>query len=138
MSNPADAIGNNATFDPASALSWFTRLAWLGIAANFALGLAGIIYPEFVLRFLDLEPAVPLVWPRFAAFLLILLSVFYIPGATDPIGQRFAAVFSVVCRLVAVGFFGIVGGGYVIFGLYDLAFGLPQAILLYRARPLLR
>ena len=79
---------------------------------------------------MQLPLAQPLVWPRFAAFLLILLSIFYIPSALDPVRNRFAAIFAVVCRFGGVIFFLIVGGGYIVFGLFDFVFGLPQAILL--------
>jgi hypothetical protein len=71
-----------------------------------------------------------LVWPRFAAFLLILLSVFYVPSALDPVRNRFAAVLAVICRFSGVVFFLVVGGRYIVFGLFDFFFGLPQAVLL--------
>ena len=83
-----------------------------------------------VLELLKLPPAEPLVWPRFAAFLLILLSGFYVPAALDPSRNVFAAIFAVVCRFGGVAFFSIIGGRYIAFGLFDFVFGLPEAILL--------
>ena len=77
--------------------------------------------------------AEPLVWPRFAAFLLILLSIFYVPSAVDPLVHRYSAVVSIICRFGGVAFFTIVGGRYIVFGLFDLTFGLPQAVLLWIA-----
>jgi hypothetical protein len=118
----------------ATALRWFRCLVWAGIVANIAVALVAIIDPTMVLDLLRLEPAQPLVWPRFASYLLILLSVFYVPAALDPSGQRFAAVWAVACRFAGVVFFVLVGGNYIAFGLFDLAFGLPQAIALYCAR----
>jgi hypothetical protein len=105
---------------------------WAGIVANILVALISIARPADVLALLGLEPAQPLVWPRFAAFLLILLSIFYVPAAIDPVRNRFAAVFAVICRFGGVAFFALVGGGYLLFGLFDLVFGLPQAILLWR------
>jgi hypothetical protein len=116
----------------ASALLWYRRLVWAGIAANLVLGAAGLFVPGLLLSLLGLEQAQPQVWPRFAAFLLILLSIFYIPAARDPVGNRFSAVFTVVCRFGGVLFFAVIGGSYLLFGLYDLIFGLPQAIALWR------
>jgi hypothetical protein len=115
----------------APALSWYRRLVWAGIVANIVVALISIAWPAEVLGFLHLEPAQPLVWPRFAVFLLILLSIFYVPAAMDPLRNRFSAIFAVICRFGGVMFFALVGGGYILFGLFDLAFGLPQAILLW-------
>jgi len=106
---------------------------WLGIGANVACALISILWTEDVLNFLHLEMARPLVWPRFAAFLLVLLSIFYVPSAIDPLVHRYSAVVAIICRFAGVAFFTIVGGRYIFFGLFDLAFGLPQAILLLLA-----
>ena len=111
-------------------LTWFRRTMWLGIVANIAVAALSIAATPTVLEFLQLPLAQPLVWPRFAAFLLILLSIFYVPAALNPVRNRFAAVFAVVCRFGGVIFFLIVGGGYIVFGLFDFVFGLPQAVLL--------
>jgi hypothetical protein len=113
-----------------TAVKWFKALMWLGIAANIVLALIAIASPETVIDFLKVEMAHPLVWPRFAAFLLILLSIFYVPSAIDPLVHRYSAVVSIICRFGGVAFFSIAGGGYILCGLFDLAFGLPQAILL--------
>jgi hypothetical protein len=111
-------------------LLWFRRVMWLGIISNVIVALVSITQTPMVLEFLKLPPAEPLVWPRFAAFLLILLSGFYIPAALNPSGNIFASIFAVVCRFGGVIFFSIVGGRYIVFGLFDFIFGLPQAILL--------
>jgi hypothetical protein len=111
-------------------LLWFRRVMWLGIISNVIVALLSITQTPMVLEFLKLPPAEPLVWPRFAAFLLILLSGFYIPAALNPSGNIFASIFAVVCRFGGVIFFSIVGGRYIVFGLFDFIFGLPQAILL--------
>ncbi len=113
-----------------SYLLWFRRVMWLGITANVAVAIFSIAKTDTVLEFLKLPQAEPLVWPRFAAFLLILLSGFYVPAAIDPPRSLFAAVFAVVCRFGGVAFFSITGGRYIVFGLFDLTFGLPEAILL--------
>ena len=113
-----------------SYLAWFRRIMWLGIIANVALALLAMFRTEWLLDLIGLPQASPLVWPRFASFLLILLSGFYVPAAIDPKGNLFAAVFAVICRFGGVGFFSIIGGRYILFGLFDLTFGLPEAILL--------
>ena len=117
----------------AAAAQWFKTVMWLGIAANVAVALISIVWTQAVLNFLGLEMAQPLVWPRFACVLLILLSIFYVPSAVDPLVHRYSAVVAVFCRFAGVAFFTIVGGRYIVFGLFDLTFGLPQAVLLLLA-----
>jgi hypothetical protein len=111
----------------------FKVVMWLGIAANVVTAVISIIWTDTVLNLLHIEIAQPLIWPRFAAFLLILLSMFYLPAAIDPLYYRYSAVVAVICRFAGFGFFTIVGGRYIIFGLFDLTFGLPQAVLLFFA-----
>ena len=81
---------------------WFGRVVWLGILANFALAIPALFVPERVIAMANLPPAMPLLWPRFAAWLLILLSLFYMPGAIDPDKYRVTAWLSIVSRLAGV------------------------------------
>jgi mono/diheme cytochrome c family protein len=117
----------------ARALVWFQRFVWVGIAANIVLTLTAIFCTEWVIRFVGLEPAYPLVWPRFGAFGILLLTGFYVVAAMDPCRSRWATLFTVLCRFGGLLFFAIVGGRYIVFGLFDLLFGAPQAICLYLA-----
>ena len=59
---------------------WFRRVVWLGIVANVALAVPTLIAPERMLALSGFPPATPLLWTRFAAWLLILLSLLYMPG----------------------------------------------------------
>ncbi|MGA7490529.1 MAG: cytochrome c [Xanthobacteraceae bacterium] len=116
-----------------SALRWYRRLVWAGIAANIVVGIVSIAFTAQVLALARVDPATPLVWPRLSAMLVMLLAGFYIPAAIDPCAHRFAAVFAVVCRFAGTIFMAVVGGHYIIFGLFDFIFGAPQAICLYLA-----
>ena len=62
---------------------WFKRVLWIGIVANLALAIPTLLAPERLIDLIGLPPAAPLLWPRFAALLLILLSVFYMPAGID-------------------------------------------------------
>src|SRR6201982_831043 len=115
------------------ALRWFQRLMWAGIIANVVVGIVSIAYTPQVLALAKGDPATPLVWPRLSAMLVMLLAGFYIPAAIDPCAHRFSAVFAVVCRFAGTIFMAVVGGHYIIFGLFDFVFGAPQAICLYLA-----
>ena len=129
MASPARPMEDG----PDGALLWFQRIVWIGIIANLILTLTSIVFTEQVIALLRLDPATPLVWPRFGAFGILLLTGFYIPAGIDPIRSPFATVFTVVCRFAGFFFFAIVGGRYVAFGLFDLIFGAPQAVFLYLA-----
>src|SRR6266496_1820521 len=117
----------------ARALLWFRRFVRLGIIANVIITLTSIFCTEWVLGLLELEPAYPLVWPRFGALGILLVTGFYLVAARDPCRSRWATIFTVLCRFVGFVFFAIAGGRYVVFGLFDLVFGAPQAICLYLA-----
>ena len=72
-----------------------------------------------------------LLWPQFSALLLILVSIFYIPAALDFERYRLTAWCSVGARLAGVIFFvGFQPAEYHMLGYFDLAFFLPEAILL--------
>lgn len=112
---------------------WFGRLVWLGIAANFVLAIPGLLWPEQVLTFFGFPSASPLLWPSFACLLLILLSLFYMPGAINPFHYRANAYLAVFSRLVGFVYFIAGPSTYYLLGLYDLAFAIPQGILLLLA-----
>jgi hypothetical protein len=111
-------------------LAWFQRVLWLGIAANVALAVPTLLIPERMLALTSLPPAAPLMWPRFAAWLLILLSAFYVPAALDAIRFRTIAWLAVGSRLAGVAFFLTQSADYRMLGAVDLAFFVPEVILL--------
>src|SRR5271156_4028246 len=108
---------------------WFGRIVWLGVLANFALALPTLLLPDEMLAMASLPSASPSMWPSFAALLLMLLSLFYIP-ATNPLRYRPVAWLAVMARLAGVTFFCIFNRDYFIFGLFDLVFFIPESILL--------
>jgi hypothetical protein len=112
---------------------WFGRLVWLGIVANFGLAIPGLFWPEPVLAFFGFPPASPPLWPRFACLLLILLSLFYMPGAINLFHYRANAYLAVFSRLAGFVFFLAGPSTYYLLGFFDLAFAIPQAILLFLA-----
>jgi hypothetical protein len=120
---------------PATALRWFSRVTWAGVAANLALAIPTLAAPAALLARNDLPPAEPVLWPRFAALLLILLSAFYVPAALDPVRYRVVAWLAVCARLAGVVFFvGFQSAAYHQLGYFDLAFFVPEAALLARGR----
>jgi hypothetical protein len=111
-------------------LAWFQRVLWLGIAANVALAVPTLLVPERMLVLTSLPPATPLMWPRFAAWLLILLSAFYVPAAIDAVRFRTIAWLAVGSRLAGVAFFLTQSADYRMLGAVDLLFFVPEAVLL--------
>ena len=110
---------------------WFRRVMWVGIVANLGLAIPTMLYPAMMLARNSLPPAEPLLWPSFAALLLILLSVFYMPAGIDPDRYRANAWFAVASRLVGVVFFFVFQSPeYRLLGMVDLVFFVPEVILL--------
>ena len=116
---------------PATATRWFKRIVWIGIFANLALAFPTLAAPTLVIEMASLPTATPDLWPRFAALLLVLLSVFYMPAAIDPDRYRANAWFTVGSRLVGVVFFLLDEPAYRMFALFDFVFFAPEAVLLY-------
>jgi hypothetical protein len=99
--------------------------------------LLGLFAPDTLTSIFGLQKAVPTVWARDAGLFLIFVSLFYIPAARDPFRYRFNAYLLVIARLgyVVFWFAGVwllpdFGPEYLKFGILDLLFAVPQAILL--------
>ncbi len=112
---------------------WFRRAVWAGILANCALALPTLLLPERMLALSNLPVPDPIMWTRFAAMLLLLLSAFYVPAAIDPARYRPVAVLAVVARGAgAVFFLWLQPDIYRMFGYFDLVFLVAQGWLLWR------
>ena len=110
---------------------WFCRVMWLGILANLALAIPTLLAPATMLRLTGLPLTDPLMWTRFAALLLVLLSLFYVPAAVDPDRYRATAWTAVASRFAGVFFFLTQERQYLMLGLFDLVFFVPEAVLLF-------
>jgi hypothetical protein len=116
-----------------AAETWFKRVLWLGILVNLGLAIPTLLVPERIMAMSRLPPAAPLLWPRFAGLLLILLSLFYMPAGVDPNRYRVVAWLAVLSRLAGVVFFlGFQSADYHALGYIDLVFFVPELILLIR------
>ena len=108
---------------------WFKRVIWIGIAANLALAIPTLAAPAAMLTMASLPTATPDLWPRFAALLLVLLSVFYMPAGLDIDRYRATAWLAVASRLAGVLFFSV-EPAYRPLLYVDLVFFVPLAVLL--------
>ena len=108
---------------------WFRRVMWLGILANLALALPTIAAPDFMIERIGFPTATPVLWPRFAGLLLVILSVFYTPAATDIDRYRVVAWFAIGSRAAGALFF-MPQPTYRLLGLFDLVFLVPLLLLL--------
>ena len=110
---------------------WFRWAVVAGILQDWFFALPGIFIPNAVLGFAGAEPAVQPIWPAFACLLLMLLSIFYIPGAIDPFRYSPLAVATVVARAGGVVFFFLYPGQFpAFFGYIDLTLTVLQGTLL--------
>ena len=115
---------------------WFRRIVLLGVVVNLALSIPTLLVPEKMLALFSLPLVEPVIWVQFSANLLILLSLFYIPAAIDPFRYQTSAWLAVFSRVAGVIFFLTQARIYLLFGLLDLCFAIPEGVLLilaYRA-----
>src|SRR5262249_29968934 len=100
---------------------WFSRSLWLGVLIDWILGIPAIFAPEWTLRVVR-EPRAPSpTWVAFTSLLLVLLSFFYIPIASEP--YRFPAIarLAVASRLLqAIFLLGLYPRQYAVRGLLNL------------------
>ena len=112
---------------------WFGRVVGLGVLVNLGLSLPTLFVPDRMPALFHLEPAVPLVWVQFSANLLILLSLFYLPAAIAPDHYRANAWLAIGSRFAGFLFFLFQPASYLVFGLLDLSFAIPEGILWWLA-----
>jgi len=99
---------------------WLKQTLWLGILANWILGVPAIFAPERLLNLVGARPTQDPVWTAFAALILVLLGLFYIPGANQPYRYRANVWMAVFARLPSVIFFFLLWPRvYPTFGLLD-------------------
>jgi hypothetical protein len=118
---------------------WYGRAVWLGIALNMIFVIGAFFFPIGFLELLHI-PAPPAIWVRASGMLLCIISIFYIPGAIDPLRYRATAIFAIfpsrafgstffLTEVLAFGW----PSGFASIALVDLSFGLIEAVLLYKA-----
>lgn len=108
----------------------FRFMVLVGVAANLALAVPAVFAPNTVIALVGGAPVAETVWPAFAGWLLILLSLFYLPAAFDPIRYRVVAVLTVLARFAGVVFFTLLYPQFLLLALLDLFFGVTQGGLL--------
>jgi hypothetical protein len=128
--------GGGAPPPPNRWAPWFKRAMWAGILQDWALGIPAIFAPEKTIRTVKQRPTQDPTWTAFAALLVVLLSLSYIPGASDPIRYRRSAWLSVFARPPGVVFFLVLRRGvYPIFGIIDAVLSciqIPLLVLTFR------
>ncbi len=80
-------------------VKWFRLVVWLGILGNFAFAIPAVFAPGWLLEWLRIDPPRPWIWLQDAGGLLFLLTLMFIPAATDPFRYKFNAAVLVIGRL---------------------------------------
>jgi hypothetical protein len=115
--------------------AWFGRAVGLGILANLSIAVPGMFQPNAVLGLLRQPPDLDRpIWAAAASMMLVLVSLFYIPGAIDPYRYKATAILSLVARLSGTLFFLVLWPNqYPFVGYLDLTFLVLEAPLLFLA-----
>ncbi|HEY7428416.1 MAG TPA: hypothetical protein VH682_29560 [Gemmataceae bacterium] len=118
---------------------WFGRALWLGVVVDWVLGIPAIFAPDWTLRTLREQPSPEPAWVAFASLLLVLLSFFYIPIASEPYRFPALARLAVASRLLqALFLLALYTNEYPDRGLVNLALfavQLPLLVMSHREAP---
>ena len=122
-----------------SARGLFRIVVWLGVIANWSFGLWVVFGdPHALLAMLQLGDQADVLWLYNYAILLMILSLFYIPAASDPFRYRANAWLLIVGRLVPSTTFvvgvllGYMPHGFLGLFLADGSIGVIELVLLLR------
>ena len=129
--------------DQTLALGWTRRQAaarriryqWvLGVNLGLyvLLALFALIAPTAFSRLFGLPLPVPSAWLRAWAGLLIMLSLLYLPALLSPLRWRWGNVIGIVGRFGMAIIYLFLGGGFLWFALFDIAFAVALFILYLR------
>ena len=114
----------------------FRIVVLTGVAMNLVVGIPALFFPGTILDWIGLPIEITEFWVRLACWLLILLSLTYIPTAIDPYRSPAHSFLTVAARWGGVFFVTIVvvtqdlSLGYLYFALGDLIFAIPESIIL--------
>lgn len=135
------------TRDPRNLSLWIARhtlFVWLGILLNLVFAVSLLLDPNTFLALFNI-PSGPTLWPRFAALLLIIVSLYYIPPTIDLERYRANAWLAIVpSRSAGATFFFLAvfvfdqPPGFIVAILLDGLIGLATLICLIRITALER
>ena len=115
---------------------WYTGLRWMLLLAPLATAtyaVPGIVVPAAAADFIGVTPPVVAVWAGFAFLLTLLVSLFHVVAAWNPVDNLVTVWLSVAARLAAAAIWFCLFPGWPIVGWIDLAFGLVLAFLTIQA-----
>lgn len=84
---------------------WFGRIVIAGVVINLIAAIPILIAPAWSLSVVSIPQPEPMIYARLVGFLVILLSLFYLPAALDPDRYRAVAWLAELARLAAALFF---------------------------------
>lgn len=117
----------------------FRYVVWFGVAVNFSFGIWAIfIDPHGLLTTLRLGDQQNVIWLYNYSILLMIMSLFYLPAASNPFRYRANAWLLILGRLLPASTFGIgvllgyMPKGFLMLMLGDSTIGLIELFLLVR------
>lgn len=131
--------GPNGSRASSVAARHFGTAVRIGVAVNLVLAVPAVLAPGLVLGLFGLDVGDRDIWARFAAWLLILLSLFYLPVAKEPYRSVTNSWLTVFARIGGVGFFlgavFLVGESprLLLLAAIDLIFAVIEGFLLWLA-----
>ncbi len=100
------------------------RLFGIVLALQIVIGALFLFCPAFSLGVVGLPAGAENPWPSVWGATLIFVTVMQIPGALDPVRQRYPNVIAVLGRALMVATFVAHGGPFLWFAAFDAVFGV--------------
>lgn len=100
----------------------------LALLLQLVIGALFLLFPSFCLRTVGLDVAMGPEWPSIWGATLIFVTTMQIPGALNPVQQRYSNIIAVLGRGLMVLTFVTHGGPFLWFAAFDLVFGVLIAL----------
>lgn len=115
-----------------SRIKIYRRVFGLALALQIVIGGLFLFYPAFSLGILGLPAGAENPWPSIWGATLIFVTAMQIPGALDPVRQRYPSIIAVLGRALMVVTFLSQGGAFLWFAAFDAVFGVLIFLLFQR------
>lgn len=107
----------------------FRRVLGVNLVLQVVIGVAAVVAPRCVSGFLGLGDPFPVGWVRAWGWMLLAASALYAPGWRDPVRSRWPNLVGILGRYGIGLLFLTMGGGFLWFAAFDLAFAVALSLL---------
>jgi hypothetical protein len=117
----------------AGARQRFRRLYAVSLALHGLIAAAGVLFPVWIVGLIGMQPSADAVpWIRVWGGLVLVTSLFQVPGLLDPIDGRIVVIIGIVGRFAMALLFLFLGGAFLWLAALDGLFGIVLLVTFQR------